>query len=276
MALINVKQKEIHCKIVYYGPGMSGKTSSLQYIQSRIPPEDRGELLSIATETERTLFFDCQLSEEPLLRGFRLRWHLYTLPGAVLYEHTKTAVLKGADGIVFVADSQPHRLDENRRSMHEMASALQAQDKTLRGLPIVLQYNKRDLPDILTAKALDLCLNPFQWQRFEAIAWSGWNTPTDARAGEGVMETFQAIRALVIDGLRASKEEINDPAVLRWGDVAKRVSQWPFSDMVMPYLLPRSRWLFIPKRTALQWLKLIIFTILLTLALFACVLVYGM
>ncbi len=152
MALINVQQKEIHCKIVYYGPGMGGKTSNLVYIQRQIPPGDKGALLSIATETERTLFFDCVVSEEQLLRGFRLRWHIYTVPGAVLYERTRTAVLQGADGIVFVADSQPHKLDENRRSMHEMASILQAQDKTLRGLPIVQQYNKRDLPDILTVR----------------------------------------------------------------------------------------------------------------------------
>jgi mutual gliding-motility protein MglA len=276
MALIDVRQKEIHCKIVYYGPGMSGKTSNLCYIRDRLPPTNRGELLSIATETERTLFFDCMVPEEPLLRGFRLRWHLYTVPGAVLYERTKTAVLAGADGIVFVVDSEQHKLDANRKCLHEMASFLQTGDKTLRAIPIVLQYNKRDLPDILTAKALDLCLNPFQWQRFEAIAWSGWNAPSDARAGEGVMETFDAIRMLIIDGLKASKEEIDDPAVLRWGDVAKRFSQWPFSDMVMPYLLPRSRWLVKPKRTALQWLNLIVFTILLTLTLLACVLVYGM
>src|SRR5262245_41488351 len=102
MALINVKHNEIHCKIVYYGPGMGGKTSTLQYIHAQIPPADRGELLSIATETERNLFFDCLFPEEPLLRGFRLRWHLYTIPGAVLYKHSKAALLKGADGVVFV------------------------------------------------------------------------------------------------------------------------------------------------------------------------------
>src|SRR5262245_6055225 len=105
MALINIKQQQIHCKIVYYGPAMSGKTSTLCQIRTRIPPEDQSELLSIATETERALFFDCLVPGEPLLRGFRLRWHLYTIPGAVLHEQKRIKVLQGADGIVFVADS---------------------------------------------------------------------------------------------------------------------------------------------------------------------------
>jgi mutual gliding-motility protein MglA len=274
MALIDVKQKQIHCKIVYYGPGMGGKTSTLQYIQAQLPPEDRGELFSIATETERTLFFDCQVLGDSLLRGFRLRWHLYTIPGAVLYERSKAAVLKGVDGIVFVADSWQYRIDENRKSLCELAGFLQAQNKTLRGIPIVLQYHKRDLPDILIVEALDTYLNPFQWQRFEAVASSGWNTPTDARAGEGVMEAFQAIRTLVIDGLRASKEEINDPAVLRWGDVAEKFRHPPYSDIIhrdVPWL-HRVAW---PKRTVLQWLNLIVFTILLTTAMLGCFLLYG-
>jgi mutual gliding-motility protein MglA len=249
MALINVKQKEIHCKIVYYGPGMSGKTSTLCYMHAQIPLLDKGELLSIATEAERALFFDCYLSEAPLLRGFRLRWHLYTVPGAVLHEHTKTAVLKGADGIVFVADSHPVKIDENRKSLRELAGVLQAEDKTFRAVPLVLQYNKRDLPDILTAEELDMYLNPFQWKRFETVAWAPQHTSAYPHAGKGVMETFQAIRTLVVDALQASKEEINDPAVLRWGDVAKRFDRRPYMSHIR-FHLARLRRAARVKRTA--------------------------
>jgi hypothetical protein len=236
MALLNIEKKEIHCKLVYYGPGVGGKTSNLIYLRDQIPPPDRSELLSIATETERTLFFDCWAPQTPPLRGFRLRWHLYTVPGAVLYVQNKTKVLQGADGIVFVADSQRIKIDENRKSLRECAGFLQAQNKTLRDVPIVLQYNKRDVPDILTVEDLDRYLNPFQWPRFETVAGPWFNHPSYPRAGEGVMETFQAIRGLVVDTLLASSAELADPTMVRWADVAKRFSQKPYSDTIPPLL----------------------------------------
>jgi mutual gliding-motility protein MglA len=124
MAILDKAARNINCKIVYYGPGMSGKTSSLQAIYQAMPAERRGDLLSIATETERTLFFDCTPPETPLVRGFTLRFHLYTVPGCVLYERTKISVLHGADGIVFVVDSQRDKLQEDIKSLQQMVRGL--------------------------------------------------------------------------------------------------------------------------------------------------------
>src|SRR5690349_9411862 len=136
MALINVAAREIHCKIVYYGPGMSGKTSNLQYIHSQVPKDTKGELLSIATETERTLFFDFLPLDLGKVRGFQTRFHLYTVPGQVLYERTRVAVLNGADGVVFVADSQRHKMRENVNSLQELAENIRKQNKNFRDFPI--------------------------------------------------------------------------------------------------------------------------------------------
>ena len=143
MALINVAAREIHCKIVYYGPGMSGKTSNLQYIHSQVPKATKGELLSIATETERTLFFDFLPLDLGKVRGFQTRFHLYTVPGQVLYERTRVAVLNGADGVVFVADSQRHKMRENIASLQELADNIKKQNKNFREFPIVLKERKK-------------------------------------------------------------------------------------------------------------------------------------
>src|SRR5574338_400589 len=171
MALINVAAREIHCKIVYYGPGMGGKTSNLQYIHSQVPKDAKGHLLSIATETERTLFFDFLPLDLGKVRGFQTRFHLYTVPGQVLYERTRVAVLNGADGVVFVADSQRHKMRENIASLQELADNIKKQNKNFREFPIVLQYNKRDVPNVLPVEKLDEFLNPpalkLNWQRFE-------------------------------------------------------------------------------------------------------------
>ncbi|MBO9327087.1 MAG: GTPase domain-containing protein [Roseiflexus sp.] len=191
MALINVAAREIHCKIVYYGPGMSGKTSNLQYIHSQVPKEAKGELLSIATETERTLFFDFLPLDLGKVRGFQTRFHLYTVPGQVLYERTRVAVLSGADGVVFVADSQKHKLEENIRSLRELAVNITRQNKRFQDFPVVLQYNKRDVPGALPVATLDKYLNTLGWQRFEATATSG----------AGVFDTLKAISKLVISKL---------------------------------------------------------------------------
>jgi signal recognition particle receptor subunit beta len=191
MALINVAAREIHCKIVYYGPGMCGKTSNLQYIHSTVPKDVKGDLLSIATETERTLFFDFLPLDLGKVRGFQTRFHLYTVPGQVLYERTRTAVLNGADGVVFVADSQMRKMKENIDSLKELAQKITQQNKNFKEFPIVLQYNKRDLPEVVSVAKLDQYLNPVKWQRFEAVATTG----------VGVFDTLKAIRRLVISKL---------------------------------------------------------------------------
>lgn len=196
MALINIAAREIHCKIVYYGPGLSGKTTNLKYIHSQVPREAKGELLSIATETERTLFFDFLPLDLGRVRGFQTRFHLYTVPGQVLYERTRVAVLNGADGVVFVADSQRNKLEENVRSLQELARNITRQGKRFAEFPVVLQYNKRDLPNALPTAVLDRYLryrgsdgNPVE--RFEAVASSG----------RGVFDTLKAISKLVISKL---------------------------------------------------------------------------
>ena len=191
MALINVAAREIHCKVVYYGPGMGGKTSNLQYIHSAVPRETKGELLSIATETERTLFFDFLPLDLGKVRGFSTRFHLYTVPGQVLYERTRVAVLNGADGVVFVADSQKHKLEENINSLRELAINITKQNKKFQEFPIVLQYNKRDLPNALSSELLDKYLNTLRWTRFDAVA----------TMGVGIFDTLRAISTLVISKL---------------------------------------------------------------------------
>lgn len=191
MAIINVGVREIHCKIVYYGPGMCGKTSNLQYIHSQVPREAKGDLLSIATETERTLFFDFLPLDLGKVRGFSTRFHLYTVPGQVLYERTRVAVLNGADGVVFVADSQRDKLQEDIKSLQELARNITRQNKKFSEFPIVLQYNKRDMPAALPTPVMDKYLNPLNWQRYEAVATTG----------VGVFDTLKAISKLVISKL---------------------------------------------------------------------------
>jgi mutual gliding-motility protein MglA len=191
MAIINVGVREIHCKIVYYGPGMCGKTSNLQYIHSQVPREAKGDLLSIATETERTLFFDFLPLDLGKVRGFSTRFHLYTVPGQVLYERTRVAVLNGADGVVFVADSQRDKLQEDIKSLQELARNITRQNKKFSEFPIVLQYNKRDIPNALPVPIMDKYLNPLSWQRYDAVATTG----------VGVFDTLKAISKLVISKL---------------------------------------------------------------------------
>ena len=191
MALINVAAREIHGKVVYYGPGLSGKTTNLQYIHSRIPSNTKGELLSIETETERTLFFDFLPLDLGKVHGFTIRFHLYTVPGQVLYERTRVAVLNGADGVVFVADASRDRLPDNLQSLRELAQNLTAQGKRFLDYPLVMQYNKMDLPNSLPTPVLDRYINTVKVPRFEAAAISG----------RGVFETLRAISKLVVNKL---------------------------------------------------------------------------
>jgi signal recognition particle receptor subunit beta len=173
MALINIATHEIHCKIVYYGIGYCGKTTNLQYVYKSINPSVRGEMLSIATETERTLFFDFLPLDLGTVHGFRTRFHLYTVPGQILYERTRMAVLNGADGIVFVVDSQAEKFEENIQSITELEMNLRRLGKDVATFPFVIQWNKRDMPSALPVSVLERYLNRRRVPSFEAIACKG-------------------------------------------------------------------------------------------------------
>ena len=183
MALINIATHEIHCKIVYYGIGYCGKTSNLQYVFKTINPMVRGEMLSIATETERTLFFDFLPLDLGTVHGFRTRFHLYTVPGQILYERTRMAVLNGADGIVFVVDSQSEKFEENIQSISELEMNMRRLDKDLANFPLIIQWNKRDMPSALPIPILERYLNRRRVPSFEAVAYQG----------RGVFATLRAI-----------------------------------------------------------------------------------
>jgi signal recognition particle receptor subunit beta len=176
MALINVASREIHCKIVYYGTGYCGKTTNLQYIHGHAPQPARGDLLSIATESERTLFFDFLPLDLGTVHDYRVRFHLYTVPGQVLYERTRVAVLNGVDGIVFV-------VEENFQSLIELETNMRRMERNLGDFPFIMQWNKRDVPGAVPVATLDRYLNRRRAQTFEASAMSG----------EGVFPTLRAI-----------------------------------------------------------------------------------
>lgn len=195
MALVNYSTREITCKIVYYGPGRAGKTSNLQYVYGRVPGDRRGRMLSLATQNERTLFFDFLPLDLGSISGFSTRLQLYTVPGQIYYATTRKLVLNGADAVVFVADSQTRQFDENVESLRDLHENLAAQDIDVRTFPMVLQYNKRDLPSdlILTESELDEALN---FRGVPAFA-------ADALHGRGVFETLRSISGLVLRRLSA-------------------------------------------------------------------------
>src|SRR5437764_6228160 len=170
MALINIASQEIHCKIVYYGIGYCGKTTNLQYVFRSINPQARGDMLSIATATERTLFFDFLPLDLGTVHGFRTRFHLYTVPGQILYERTRLAVLNGADGIVFVTDSQAEKFEENVQSITELEMNLRRLGRDVNTFPLVMQWNKRDMPSALPVNILERYLNRRRVSSFESIA----------------------------------------------------------------------------------------------------------
>ncbi len=199
MALVNHTSKEINAKIVYYGPGLCGKTTNIHLIYHRIAPGQRGKLISLATETDRTLFFDFLPIELGTIKNYKVRFHLYTVPGQVFYNATRKLVLKGADGVIFVADSQRAMLDANLESMSNLRDNLAEQDVNLSEFPMVIQYNKRDLPDILAVKELEAAVNPRKVPSFEAIAMTG----------EGVLKTFTAISKLVLQDMQKYPQRHN-------------------------------------------------------------------
>ncbi|BAH38158.1 MAG TPA: gliding-motility protein MglA [Gemmatimonas aurantiaca] len=160
MSMINYASREINCKIVFYGPGLGGKTTNLEYVYGKVSPSTRGKLISLATETERTLFFDFLPVDLGTIRGFRTRFHLYTVPGQVYYNASRKLILKGVDGVVFVADSQAERAEANLESMQNLYDNMAAYGYDLTRMPFVIQYNKRDLPNAAPLEELQTMLNP--------------------------------------------------------------------------------------------------------------------
>lgn len=192
MSFINYSTREINCKIVYYGPGLCGKTANLQYIYEKTDPNLKGKMISLATETDRTLFFDFMPLKLGEIKGFKVRFHLYTVPGQVFYDASRKLILKGADGVVFVADSQMDRMDANLDSFDNLRDNLKEHGYDLDTIPLVLQYNKRDLPDIVPVKELEEALNFRGVKSFEAIAIKG----------VGVFETLKQIAKEIIIKLK--------------------------------------------------------------------------
>ena len=221
MSMINYASREINCKIVYYGPGLGGKTTNLEHVYEKVSPSTRGKLISLATETERTLFFDFLPVDLGQIRGFRTRFHLYTVPGQVYYNASRKLILRGVDGVVFVADSQADRAEANVEAMQNLYDNLAEHGYDLTRLPFVVQYNKRDLPDAAPVEELDAALNP-GWEvtdpcrqreqdnpfrpgelLVEQLPTGEWweRAPTFeavAAGGAGVFDTLKAVSKLVV------------------------------------------------------------------------------
>jgi hypothetical protein len=191
MSLINYASREINCKIVYYGPGLGGKTTNIKYVYKQIDPSARGKLVSLATEADRTLFFDFLPLDLGQVQGFKTRFHLYTVPGQVHYDASRRLILKGADGVVFVADAQQERLEQNIESLENLRVNLISQNLDPETIPFVMQYNKMDLANIMTSEELEQQLNPKGYLSFEAIAVEGI----------GVFDTLKAISKLVLKAI---------------------------------------------------------------------------
>ncbi|MCG8422876.1 MAG: GTPase domain-containing protein [Proteobacteria bacterium] len=192
MSFINYSSREINCKIVYYGPGLCGKTTNLQYIYNKTNPDAKGKMISLATETERTLFFDFLPLSLGEIRGFKTRFHLYTVPGQVFYDASRKLILKGVDGVVFVADSQIERMEANIESLDNLRTNLAEQGYDLDKIPYVVQYNKRDLSNASPIAELEEVLNPTKVANFEAVA----------TIGTGVFDTLKAVAKLVLTELK--------------------------------------------------------------------------
>lgn len=199
MSLVNYATREITCKIVYYGPGRSGKTTNLHYIYGQVPGDRKGQMVSLATQTDRTLFFDFLPIDLGTISGFTTRFQLYTVPGQVYYQTTRKLVLQGADGVVFVADAQARQLQENIESMQDLHLNLAEQGVDVRTMPLVIQYNKQDLPADLTTPRHELeeALNFRDMPSFAS----------DALHGPGVFETLRGISEIVLRKLSAGRGE---------------------------------------------------------------------
>ncbi len=227
MSVINYASREINCKIVYYGPGLGGKTTNLEHVYARVAPDTRGKLISLATENERTLFFDFLPVDLGTIRGFKTRFHLYTVPGQVYYNASRKLILKGVDGVVFVADSQVDRQEANIEAMQNLYDNMAEYGYDITRMPFVIQYNKRDLPNASPIQDLDVLLNPgFEVvdparQRMmedpnnpgrllvEQLPTGEWiervpSVEAVAVAGDGVFDTLKAVSKLVLKSLASS------------------------------------------------------------------------
>lgn len=202
MVSINYSAREVCCKIVYYGPGLSGKTTNLQYVHSKVPGNTRGDLISLATESDRTLYFDFLPINIGTINGFAAKFQLYTVPGQVYYNATRKLVLRGVDGVVFVADSQPDKMDENIESLANLEENLIEYGYDLKTMPMVIQYNKNDLPGILSADQLNAQLNPQGRPFFHA----------SATVGNGVFDTLKMVIKLVLDKAKKVSPATISPA----------------------------------------------------------------
>ncbi len=192
MPFINFPAREINCKLVYYGPGLGGKTANLQWIYEHTGTAQKGKMVSLATETDRTLFFDFLPLDLGTVRGFKTRFHLYTVPGQVFYEASRRLILKGADGVVFVADSQEERLDANMETLENLREHLKDHNLDFNTIPYVLQMNKRDLPNILPVAELQKQLSVKGEPVLEAVAVTG----------QGVFDTLKELAKLVLAELK--------------------------------------------------------------------------
>ncbi len=196
MSFVNYVTKEVNCKIVYYGPGLGGKTTNIQYVYQKTSGDNKGNIISLNTENERTLFFDFLPLDLGEIRGFKTRFHLYTVPGQVFYEASRKLILRGVDGIIFVADSQVERMESNIESLKSLEKNLTEQGYDCEKLPLVFQWNKRDLPNITTIKDLHGALNKWNVPEFEAVAVKG----------NGVFDTLKTISKLVLMNLKGGLE----------------------------------------------------------------------
>lgn len=192
MSFFNYNSKEINCKIVYFGPAMSGKTTNLQYIYAETHPGAKGGMISLQTDNERTLFFDFLPLALGTLRGFKIRFHLYTVPGQSYYDASRRLILRGVDGIVFVSDSQVTRMEANLESFATLRENLEEQGYEIENIPLVFQYNKRDLPNVCPLQEMEKVLNPRGLPSFEAVASSG----------VGVLETLKSLSKLILKDLK--------------------------------------------------------------------------
>lgn len=223
MAVFNYARREIDAKIVYYGPGICGKTTNIQYIHQHLKPDQRGKIVSLATDEDRTLFFDFLPIELPSVRGFKTRFHLYTVPGQVFYGATRRAVLTGADGVIFVVDSQADRLEDNLNSWKDMEGNLRYYGTKIETIPLIIQYNKRDLPNVLPVEELNRKINRLNVPFFESVAV----------LGKGVFETLtmscRMVLQIIENGVDSSKkgtqaEKTSDSSTSRRPQVEKSTS----------------------------------------------------
>ena len=194
MSLINYSSREINCKVVYYGPGLGGKTTNIQYVYDKLAPDTKGKLVTLATEMDRTLFFDFLPLELGEVKGFKTRFHLYTVPGQVYYNASRKLILRGVDGIVFVADSSEARFDANIESIYNLHDNLKEFDLDIGKIPFVMQWNKRDMPDALPLPDLEEELNSESYDSFEAVAVKG----------DGVFDTLKCVAKQVLRQLQSS------------------------------------------------------------------------